>query len=219
LVGDALSPAALRSPVVSIAVKYLGVPYVWGGASPKSGFDCSGLVTYVFAQLGLTLPHFAAAQFYSPDAIPVPAPELRAGDLVFFVGSDGTRKMPGHVGIYIGDGYFIDAPHTGAFVEIDRLDARRFASGYVGARRVVGLSLDDRRLVARTDGTPVSSIVPWPLAESLLAPPLLAVSAVPAAAHSSGPSTMGLWAGGGLLVLLAGAGALTFRRRRRTCPD
>ena len=65
LIGDLLAPAERRNPVVSTAIKYLGVPYTWGGASPKRGFDCSGLVKYVFAQLGISLPHFAAAQSLS----------------------------------------------------------------------------------------------------------------------------------------------------------
>ena len=114
-----------------MAMQYLGVPYQWGGASPKTGFDCSGLVTYVFAKLGVSLPHYAAAQWYSPDAVWVSPQRLQPGDLVFFIGSDGTRKMPGHVGIYVDDGYFIDAPHTGAFVRIDSLGEGWFANEYV----------------------------------------------------------------------------------------
>lgn len=212
LFGGALAPAFERNPVVSIAMQYLGVPYRWGGASPKTGFDCSGLVKYVFAQLGVYLPHYATSQYYWPETVPVSPKHLRAGDLVFFVGSDGTRIAPGHVGIYVGDGYLIDAPHTGAFVEIDRLDARWFANEYVGARRVVGLAPDDRRLVAPADGTAVPPIIP------LLAQPLLAAAALPPGAHSPAPQTTGLWTFGGILVFLAGA-ALTFRRRRRTSAE
>jgi hypothetical protein len=211
LFGGALAPAVARNPVVSIAMQYLGVPYQWGGASPKAGFDCSGLVKYVFAKLGVYLPHYAASQYYWPETVPVSPNQLRAGDLVFFVGSDGTREAPGHVGIYVGDGYLIDAPHTGAFVEVDRLDARWFANEYVGARRVVGLAPDYRRLVAATDGP---SIVSQGFAESPLVQPLLAVAAVPAAVHSSPPQAMGLWTGG-VLLCLAVAGAFTYRRRRR----
>ncbi len=110
----------------SIALQYLGVPYLWGGES-TSGFDCSGLVSYVYAQLGVSLPHFAAAQYTY--GVPVPQSELEPGDLVFF-------DNLGHVGIYIGDGQFVDAPHTGSFVRIDTLGEPWYASHYVGARRI-----------------------------------------------------------------------------------
>ncbi len=105
----------------SIALQYLGVPYVWGGASP-SGFDCSGLVMYVYAQLGISLPHYTVAQWDATEPISSPAP----GDLVFFNGL-------GHVGIYIGGGRFVDAPHTGSVVRIDSMSG---FGGYDGARRV-----------------------------------------------------------------------------------
>jgi cell wall-associated NlpC family hydrolase len=109
-----------------LALAYLGVPYLWGGASP-SGFDCSGLVTYVFAQLGISLPHFAAAQW--DFGVPVTVGQLQPGDLVFFDALD-------HVGIYLGNDEFIDAPNTGAFVRIDTLGESWYASHYVGARRI-----------------------------------------------------------------------------------
>ena len=110
-----------HSAAASIALKYLGVPYVWGGASP-SGFDCSGLVMYVYAQLGISLPHYTVAQWNATEAVSSPAP----GDLVFFNGL-------GHVGIYIGGGQFVDAPHTGSVVRIDSISS---FGGYDGARRV-----------------------------------------------------------------------------------
>src|SRR5581483_614213 len=176
---------------------------------------CSGLVKYVFAQLGVSLPHYAAAQYYSPDAVPVAANHLRAGDLVFFTGSDGTRKMPGHVGIYIGDGYLIDAPHTGAYVEIDSLDERWFANTYVGARRVIGTSLAARRVPRETtSGKPVTAIhpvLPVPLAIAPLGQPLTTVTAVRHASPGSFPL-----AGVGLgLFLPLFAGGLVVRRRKR----
>jgi cell wall-associated NlpC family hydrolase len=107
-----------------IAMRYLGVPYAWGGASP-AGFDCSGLVMYVFAQIGVVLPHFAAAQYQL--GAPVARDQLQPGDLVFF---DGLN----HVGIYVGGGAMIHAPHTGAVVQITPLSS--FGGSYVGARRV-----------------------------------------------------------------------------------
>ena len=108
----------------TIALRYLGVPYVWGGESPK-GFDCSGLVAYVYAQLGITLPHYAAAQYQL--GVAVPSDQLQPGDLVFFDGLD-------HVGIYIGGGQFVHAPHTGDVVKITTLAA--YGGSYVGARRI-----------------------------------------------------------------------------------
>jgi cell wall-associated NlpC family hydrolase len=116
--------------VSSIALQYLGVPYVWAGATP-SGFDCSGLVQYVFAQLGVALPHNAAAQWHDPRAVSVPRNDLQPGDLVFF------NKLD-HVGIYLGYGYFVDAPHTGADVRIDNLSDGWYAANYDGAKRILG---------------------------------------------------------------------------------
>jgi cell wall-associated NlpC family hydrolase len=107
-----------------IALQYLGVPYVWGGASP-SGFDCSGLVMYVYAQLGISLPHYTVSQWDVTE--PISESQMQPGDLVFF---DDVQ----HVGIYIGSGEFVDAPHTGSVVRIDSLSA--WAGSFSGARRV-----------------------------------------------------------------------------------
>jgi cell wall-associated NlpC family hydrolase len=119
------APPATHSSVVAIAERYLGVPYRWGGASP-SGFDCSGLVMYVFAQVGVSLPHSSYAQYGM--GTPVSRDQLQPGDLVFF---DGL----GHVGIYVGGGSFIHAPHTGDVVKISSMTGW-YASTYVGARRI-----------------------------------------------------------------------------------
>jgi cell wall-associated NlpC family hydrolase len=118
-------PPAKYGGVVGIAMQYLGTPYVYGGASP-GGFDCSGFVMYVFAQVGVSLPHNAAAQYGY--GMPVSQGQLQAGDLVFFNGL-------GHVGIYIGGGQFIHAPHTGDVVKISSLSGW-YSSTYVGARRL-----------------------------------------------------------------------------------
>jgi cell wall-associated NlpC family hydrolase len=112
---------------VGIAMQYLGTPYVWGGASP-GGFDCSGFVMYVYSQLGVSLPHNAAMQYNTVGSY-VPRDQLEPGDLVFF---DGL----GHVGMYIGGGQFIHAPHTGDVVKISSLGDSWYASTYVGAKRV-----------------------------------------------------------------------------------
>jgi cell wall-associated NlpC family hydrolase len=121
-------PIGVRA--VQIAERYLGVPYVWGGADPATGFDCSGLVMYVYRQLGIDLLHFSGAQYH--EGAPVPFDALAPGDLVFF--EPGPRG-PGHVGMYIGDGRFIQAPHSGDVVKISSLSDFTYASSYVGAVR------------------------------------------------------------------------------------
>jgi cell wall-associated NlpC family hydrolase len=114
----------LAQQAVKLARTQLGVPYVYGGASP-SGFDCSGLVSWVYGRLGVRLPHNAAALYGI--GRPVPVWGMRPGDLVFFSGL-------GHVGLYVGRGRMIHAPQSGRRVEVQRLDARSRAP--VGARRV-----------------------------------------------------------------------------------
>jgi cell wall-associated NlpC family hydrolase len=98
-----------HSSVVGIAQRYLGVPYVYGGASP-SGFDCSGLTMYCYAQIGIGLSHGATDQQRASTQVPLSA--LQPGDLVFF----GSASYSHHVGIYVGGGSMIHAPHTGAVV-------------------------------------------------------------------------------------------------------
>ena len=120
--GGMLGPQA-----VAIAKRYLGIPYVWGGSTPTGGFDCSGLMMYVYRQLGITLDHYAAWQYLEGTRI---APEdLQPGDLVFW---EPKADGPGHVGMYVGDGKMINAPHTGDVVRIVSIQGR---SGYVGAVR------------------------------------------------------------------------------------
>ena len=119
------APAAKYGGVVGIAMQYLGIPYVYGGASP-SGFDCSGFIMYVYAQVGVSLPHNAAAQY--GHGTPVDRSQLQPGDLVFFNGL-------GHAGIYVGGGSFIHSPHTGDVVKISSMSGW-YSSTYVGARRL-----------------------------------------------------------------------------------
>ena len=120
--------AGRGAQVVAIAMRYLGVPYKWGGASPSTGFDCSGLTMYVFAQIGVSLPHYAAAQYQL--GRPVAKSELAPGDLVFFRGL-------GHMGMYIGGGNFIHAPRTGDVVKISSIFEPYRVANWVGARRVL----------------------------------------------------------------------------------
>ena len=118
--------AVLRDQIVLDGLAQIGVPYKWGGASPETGFDCSGLVTWLWAKYGYQLPHFAASQYRMGPV--VSDSDLRIGDLVFF-------HHLGHVGIYIGNGYVLHAPHTGVTVQISPFSMPWFQSTYVGATR------------------------------------------------------------------------------------
>lgn len=119
-VGVTVTPG---SPVET-ALAYHGIPYVWGGATP-SGFDCSGLTMYVYEQHGVQLPHHAADQYLM--GTPITPANLQPGDLVFF-----GRTSIYHVGMYIGGGYFVQAPRTGDFVKVTKLSEH---GDYAGARR------------------------------------------------------------------------------------
>ncbi|HSP73238.1 MAG TPA: NlpC/P60 family protein [Gaiellaceae bacterium] len=119
-------PPSQYGGVVGIAMSQLGKPYVWGAAGPSS-FDCSGLIAYSFAQLGVSVPHSTYALWGMGSA--VSRDQLQPGDLVFF---DGL----GHAGIYIGGGQFVHAPHTGDVVKISSLGEGWYSSTYVGARRI-----------------------------------------------------------------------------------
>jgi cell wall-associated NlpC family hydrolase len=113
------------------ALSYVGVPYRYGGTSPETGFDCSGLVHYVYSRgAGMVLPRTTEALSEIGAAIGVD--ELETGDLVFF---DTLRKPYSHVGIYLGDQRFIHAPTTGGYVELVDLRTRYWQSRFSGARR------------------------------------------------------------------------------------
>ncbi len=129
--GTASARTTPPSPDAKLAASYarleLGQPYTWGGTSPGTGFDASGLVTWSFAQVGISLPHYTEALFAK--GVRVPRRSLEPGDLVFF--HDAT-----HVGIYLGRGRFIHAPHTGDVVRIASLSNHWYRTGYTGAVRI-----------------------------------------------------------------------------------
>ena len=112
------------------ALKMIGAPYRYGGASPK-GFDCSGLVQYSYRQAGISLPHQTEQQRHLGKRV-APA-DLRPGDLVFF---DQQGKKNGHVAIYIGKGEIVHAPSSGKRVRRDRLDSPYWRKHFSEARRL-----------------------------------------------------------------------------------
>lgn len=118
-------PAGERA--AQVALKAVGVPYRWGGASPSSGFDCSGLIRWAYEHVGIDLPHNSYALY--GEGRRVSAAKLEPGDLLFFEGL-------GHVGLYLGRGRMVHAPRTGRNVEVVRLDSSNYGSRLIGARRV-----------------------------------------------------------------------------------
>jgi len=125
-----VSAEELKSPFIPgtiayEAIQYLGVPYKWGGTDPKSGLDCSGLVVVVFKKLGKDLPHYSQAQ--AQLGAPVSYSDLQPGDLVFF----GSPVH--HVGIYLGEDYYIQSPKKNDVVKISKLSHR---NDFACARRI-----------------------------------------------------------------------------------
>jgi len=144
--------SALGVRAVLFARHLVGVPYRWGGTSPSTGFDCSGFVQFVYRHYGIHLPRTTYSQFDTGRRVSRSA--LRPGDLVFF---DGV----GHVGMYVGGGRFIHAPHSGTSVQISSLSDSWYAATFDGARRLFAVvSRRPRRVVkaAVTRRIPVA----WP---------------------------------------------------------
>src|SRR3954453_486513 len=144
-------PPSMGERAVLYARRLVGVPYRYGGDSPQGGFDCSGFVRFVYRRFGFELPHSSYADFGLGRR--VERGSLRPGDLVFF---DGV----GHVGMYVGGGRFIHAPHTGTRVQVTSLDDPWYRDRYDGARRLAfphratpapqsGLSTESRREALR----------------------------------------------------------------------
>jgi len=127
---NAVAFLSRRNQVVKIAESMLGVPYKWGGNTPR-GFDCSGLVHYVYKKAGILVPRTSAVLMR--DAIPIKLHELGPGDLVFF---RLPEKGISHVGIYVGDGQFVHAPSTGKVVSNSRLDNPYWRKRFILGGRV-----------------------------------------------------------------------------------
>ena len=132
------TPAAASSKgqeLANIALQYVGYSYVYGGASPRVGFDCSGLVQYACAQLGYSINRTASAQLQN--GVTVSWDELAPGDLVFFKKPGSTTSKPvTHVGMYIGSGQFVHASDYGVGVIVSNLSDAYYTTGYVSARRI-----------------------------------------------------------------------------------
>jgi hypothetical protein len=134
-VGDSFASAGMEAggatAALAVAERYLGTPYRWGGETPDTGFDCSGIAQYAYGQVGIDLPRVAEDQFHV--GVPVGRDALVPGDLVFFQDSHGYIH---HEGIYVGGGEFLHAPHTGDVVKISSLDEPYYARQFAGGRRV-----------------------------------------------------------------------------------
>ena len=121
-------PAPTRvDRAVRFALDEVGVPYRWGGESPETGFDCSGLVRWAYGRVGIDLPHNSFALYSTGRRVRESG--MEPGDILFFEGL-------GHVGIYLGRGRMVHAPQTGRNVEVVRLGATNYGSRLIGARRV-----------------------------------------------------------------------------------
>jgi peptidoglycan DL-endopeptidase CwlO len=123
----AVAPPTAGELAAFFAVERVGTPYRWGGESPESGFDCSGLVRWSYGRVGLDVPHNSQALFSVGHR--VPRAGLEPGDVLFFRGL-------GHVGLYIGSGQMVHAPYSGKRVEIVRLSATNYGRRLIGARRL-----------------------------------------------------------------------------------
>ncbi|MCU6242235.1 C40 family peptidase [Enterobacter asburiae] len=123
-----------RTRVINTLMAQLGKPYRWGGISPETGFDCSGLVYYAWRKnFNTRLPRTAEGMYSMAQAHPVQFQHLEPGDMVFFAMKGGDVD---HVGVYLGNGHFIEAPHTGQNVKIVSLEQDNYRRHYRGARRL-----------------------------------------------------------------------------------
>ena len=128
-----VSQAVQANDVLIRAISLVGTPYVWGGNTPESGFDCSGLVNYVFRDmLDVRLPR-TSRELFTLQGPRIAPGQLAGGDLVFFGSGGGVS----HVGIYVGEGRFVHAPNSGGTVRLDRLDGSWWRDHYTGARRLL----------------------------------------------------------------------------------
>ncbi|MET0950005.1 MAG: C40 family peptidase [Pseudomonas sp.] len=130
---QSFSPVA--EDVLFRALGLVGTPYRWGGNTPDSGFDCSGLIGYVYRDVaGISLPR-TTRELISMQAANVGAEGLQTGDLIFFATNGGSHVS--HAGIYVGEGRFVHAPATGGTVKLDSLSKAYWQKAYLSAKRVL----------------------------------------------------------------------------------
>ncbi|MBD7978123.1 MULTISPECIES: C40 family peptidase [Pseudomonas] len=128
------SATAVPSDVLFRAIGLVGTPYRWGGNTPAGGFDCSGLIGFVYRDAaGIQLPR-TTAQLSTLRAPSIKRGALQPGDLVFFATSGGSNVS--HAGIYVGEGRFVHAPSSGGTVRLDSLSSRYWQNTYQGAKRI-----------------------------------------------------------------------------------
>ena len=129
----------MANDVLFRAIGLVGTPYHWGGNTPESGFDCSGLVDYVFrTSAGVTLPR-RSGEIADVDAPKISTDELKPGDLLFF----GSHHRVNHVAIYVGKGRFVHAPNSGGTVRLDQLDGEYWRKHFLYAKRVLEPASDE----------------------------------------------------------------------------
>ncbi len=132
------TPRGSSGDTVIAALAFLDLPYVYGGTSASTGFDCSGFTRYLYWHtLGHQLPRTSAQQAFDNALVEVDLDQVQPGDLVFF---DTQRKAHSHVGIYVGDGRFVHAPRTGAAVRLESMRVSYWSSRFNGARRLASLA-------------------------------------------------------------------------------
>lgn len=129
------SPKEVANDVLFRALGLVGTPYTYGGNTPQTGFDCSGLIGFVFAEAaGVRLPRTTAAMWNTKNPT-IDRHQLNSGDVVFFATSGGRRVS--HAGIYVGEGRFVHAPSTGGTVRLDSLDSPYWKKAYLQAKRFI----------------------------------------------------------------------------------
>lgn len=129
------TPSPLANEILFRAISLVGTPYHWGGNTPESGFDCSGLIGYVYRDVaGISLPR-TTRELMAMATPKIERNALAAGDLLFF--ATGNSRSVSHAGIYVGDGRFVHAPSKGGTVRLDQLSDRYWDKSYLGARRVL----------------------------------------------------------------------------------